>query len=438
MHPERIDLDEKEIETQDSDHQDILGEDAQAKIDQSVEQELSAAIRSKYWLLKFPANLESSYKNQFITRAIRLSHFRIPFLIFLFLVELIGIVQVLPQEIRLRYLSVNSWVGVFIVIAWTLSYLPKTKRWYEWYVGIAGIVAIALNIATANIGGGESVILTHAGIIYSVIVVYSFICLRFQTALICGWLGGALGLMIIFALEQKINWSLFNLTYTATSLLGICLAYALDRQDRTNFLQAGLLRQSVSKGQKLAHRLDIQSRQDALTGLANRRHLNEMMSHEWNRALRQHQTLVLMIIDVDFFKHYNDKLGHLAGDECLRDIGQLILSMATRSGELAARYGGEEFVLMFPSMDGDIAEQQAQRLLDRLAELQLKSPDENCPFVTVSIGVAVAVPSSGMSVEQLLRQADAALYKAKANGRNRYEFFDDAMRTTRGAHFNTA
>ena len=342
---------------------------------------------------------------------------------------MLGIVHVLPAEIYLRYLSVSAWVGVFVLMSWIFSYLAVTRRLYEWYIGISGTVAIASNIATANMGGGESVILTYAGIIYAVIIVYSFIRLRFQTAMICGWLGGTLGLMATFALDQKMNWSLFNLTYTATSLLGMFLAYAMDRQERTNFLQACLLRQSVIKGKKLAHRLDILSRQDALTGLANRRHLNEMMHDEWNRALRQQQSLVLMIVDVDFFKNYNDKLGHVAGDECLRSIGQLILGLAKRSGELAARYGGEEFVLMFPSMNGDIAEQQAQRLLDRLAALKLNNPDEERLFVTVSIGVAVGVPSTEVCIEQLLRQADAALYKAKANGRNRYEFFDDVMRT---------
>lgn len=429
MYTESLDLEEKEISIQDGNPHDILDGDAQAQVDNSAEQEIRAVIRSRYWCLKFPEHLESSFRKQYITRAIRLFHFRVPFLFLLFFVELVGIVHVLPREICYRYLSINSWVGVFITIGWILSYLPMTKHRYDWYIGIGGVIAIALNIATANLGGGESVILTHAGIIYSVIVVYSFICLRFQTAVICGWLGGILGVIVAFALDQKINWSLFNLTYTTTSLLGMCLAYALDRQERTNFLQAFLLQQSVIKGKNLAHRLDILSRQDALTGLANRRHLDEMMHHEWNRALRHQQLLVLMIIDVDFFKNYNDKLGHLAGDECLRKIGQLILGLAKRSGELAARYGGEEFVLMFPNMEGEVVEQQAKRLLDRLAALKLKNPDPNRPFVTVSIGIAVAVPTSIMCVEQLLRQADAALYKAKANGRNHYEFFDDAMRT---------
>ena len=437
MRKESIDFADMSPEAIEHDSIDDLGWDVHAEIDDSVEQKIREIIRSRYWLLKFPAHLEDLYRNQNITRAIRLFHFRVPFLVFLFFVEIVGILLVLPKDVCLQYLSVNAWVGVMVIIGWILSYVSVIHRKYEWYVGFGGVVAVALNIATANIGSGESVILTHAGIIYAVIVLYSFICLRFQTAVLCGWLGGGLGLIAASLLNQKINWSLFHLTYTITSLLGMCLAYAMDRQERTNFLQACLLQQSVIKGKQLAQRLDILSRQDALTGLANRRHLDEMMNQEWNRTLRQQQSLVLMIIDVDFFKNYNDKLGHLAGDECLRNIGQLLLSLAKRSGELAARYGGEEFVLMFPSMDGEMAEDQAKRLLDRLATLKLKKPDQDRPFVTVSIGIAVGLPSSRMCVEQLLRQADAALYKAKANGRNRYEFFDDVMRTTTSLHSNT-
>lgn len=238
-----------------------------------------------------------------------------------------------------------------------------------------------------------------------------------------GWLGGFLGIILAYIIGQHINWKIYNLTYILTSILGMCFAYALERQERTNFLQACLLRNSVDKSHQLAQQLSKLSRQDGLTGLANRRHLNEFMNHEWNRALRQQKTLTLMLIDVDFFKFYNDQFGHLAGDECLQKIAKVISSSAKRSGELAARYGGEEFVLLFPSMDELGAEKQAQRLLNDLAQLKIPSPDESRPYVTISVGIAIFEPTAMTCVEELLRQADAALYKAKANGRNRYEFF---------------
>lgn len=394
----------------------------------SIEQEIRAVLRSRYWLLRFPAHLESSFSAQYIPRAIQLFHFRSPLLFLLFLVENIGIYQVLPKEITTHFYSINAWTGIVILLSSVLSYFSTMNRWYEWYIGIGGIVAIAVSSATANMGGGDSVILTYAGTMYIVIVLYSFVCLRFYAAMIVGWVGGICGIILAYMLGQHINWKLWNLTYTITSLLGMCLAYALDRQERTSFLQACLLRHSVEKGQQLAQQLNKLSRQDGLTGLANRRHLDEVMNHEWNRALRQQHPLTLMIIDVDFFKFYNDKLGHLAGDDCLKQIAGLIASLAKRSGELAARYGGEEFILLYPSMDERDAERQAERLMNAIKKLALPNPDEHRPFVTISVGVAVTEPSEVTCVEQLLRQADAALYKAKANGRNRYEFFDDAMR----------
>jgi diguanylate cyclase (GGDEF)-like protein len=356
-------------------------------------------------------------------------------LFLLFLVENIGIYQVLPKDISPYYFTINAWTGIVIVLASILSYIPKISRWYEWYIGAGGIVAIAVSTATANMGGGESVILTYAGTMYIVIVLYSFVCLRFHAAVYIGWTGGLCGIILAYVLGQPMNWKLYNLTYSITSILGMCLAYALDRQGRTNFLQACLLQHCVEKSQKLAQQLNTLSRQDGLTGLANRRHLDEVMSHEWNRALRQQHPLTLMMIDVDFFKFYNDHLGHVAGDECLQQIATLLASFAKRSGELAARYGGEEFVLLFTNMEEHEAARQAERLLNGLAQCKLSNPDKNRPFVTVSIGVAVIEPTTTTGVNQLLRQADAALYKAKANGRNRYEFFADAMHSEHDVQF---
>jgi diguanylate cyclase (GGDEF)-like protein len=425
MRKESVEFNPMNTELFESGHFDHLEVGQYAEEEDPIEQELHAVQQSGYWLLRFPPHLESSFSAQYLPHAIQLFHFRSPLLFLLFLIENIAIYQVLPTDISQYYFSLNAWTGIVIVLSSVLSYLPQVSRWYEWHIGIGGIVAIAVSTATANMGGGESVILTYAGTMYIVIVLYSFVCLRFRAAVIVGWTGGICGIILAHVLGQPMNWKLYNLTYTITSILGMCLAYALDRQGRTNFLQACLLKHSVEKGLKLAKQLNTLSRQDGLTGLANRRHLDDVLKHEWNRALRQQHPLTLMMIDIDYFKLYNDQLGHLAGDECLQQIATLIASFAKRSGELAARYGGEEFVLLFPNMEEHEAARQAERLLYGFAKRELPNPDENRPFVTVSVGVAVIEPTTGTCADQLLRQADAALYKAKANGRNRYEFFDD-------------
>ncbi len=110
-----------------------------------------------------------------------------------------------------------------------------------------------------------------------------------------------------------------------------------------------------------AQQLSLLSQQDALTGLANRRYLDETLDNEWRRALRHETSLTIMMVDIDFFKSYND-LGPLKGDQCLRDIATAISSIAARSGDLVARYGGEEFLLLFPMTNPQQAQIQVERL----------------------------------------------------------------------------
>jgi len=157
---------------------------------------------------------------------------------------------------------------------------------------------------------------------------------------------------------------------------------------------------------------------DALTQLANRRRFDNYLLAEWQRASRLQQPLGLMMIDVDWFKNYNDSYGHLQGDECLRQIGQLLRLGARRTTDLAARFGGEEFALVVPQADVKYLRQQAE--LMRMAFASLNIPHQSSPLgrVTVSIGIAALVPAIGQQPEVLLALADQALYQAKAQGRN--------------------
>jgi len=157
---------------------------------------------------------------------------------------------------------------------------------------------------------------------------------------------------------------------------------------------------------------------DGLTGIANRRHFDQVLHKEWTRLERAGQPLALVMLDVDWFKRYNDHFGHQAGDECLRAVAQAI-SGVSRASDLVARYGGEEFVIIAPGTDGPQALQMAQRACDAVRALGMPHPLAYESVVTVSCGVAVTVPGPDDSLENLLGQADDALYEAKAQGRNR-------------------
>lgn len=166
--------------------------------------------------------------------------------------------------------------------------------------------------------------------------------------------------------------------------------------------------------------LEVLSRHDPLTGLSNRRHFDEMKVDEFQRALRNEQPLSLLICDIDHFKAYNDHYGHAAGDQCLRDVTRAMNSAIARSGDAVARIGGEEFAILLPATPADAAWQVAERLRQAVAELGIAHAASPVgPHVSISIGLAQLEVGRTPDFDTLFEAADQALYRAKAQGRNR-------------------
>jgi diguanylate cyclase (GGDEF)-like protein len=157
---------------------------------------------------------------------------------------------------------------------------------------------------------------------------------------------------------------------------------------------------------------------DELTGVANRRCFEQTLRLEWQRAARTNTPLALLMIDVDNFKAFNDQNGHWKADDVLREFGRLLRSCGMRAGDLAARYGGEEFAVILPNTNAKSASVVAERLQSSMLERS-----QNFGGLTISIGVASRLPRADRDPSALVRDADAALYRAKANGRNRCELF---------------
>lgn len=158
---------------------------------------------------------------------------------------------------------------------------------------------------------------------------------------------------------------------------------------------------------------------DGLTGLANRRTFDETLATEWRRAQRLQQPMALLMLDVDHFKLYNDTYGHLDGDDCLRRVAAIIATQGARPGDLAARYGGEEFAVILPNTEATGAGNLATRIRDAVAALNLVHVQSGLQRVSISVGVAVLLPSQEMQPAALIARADRALYKAKHLGRDR-------------------
>ncbi|WP_203897447.1 diguanylate cyclase domain-containing protein [Virgisporangium aliadipatigenens] len=165
--------------------------------------------------------------------------------------------------------------------------------------------------------------------------------------------------------------------------------------------------------------LEVLSGTDALTGLANRRRFNRTLESEWSRALRSGQPLGLVLFDVDHFKRYNDHYGHVAGDECLRRVAATLAHGTRSATDLVCRYGGEEFAIVLPDADRAGATALGERARAAVAALALPHEASELGIVTVSAGAAAVVPRRQDAPEDLLGRADAALYVAKQDGRDR-------------------
>lgn len=199
-----------------------------------------------------------------------------------------------------------------------------------------------------------------------------------------------------------------------------------------------VVRARVAAHLKLKEQSDLLrelSKRDPLTGVANRRALDEQVAIEWRRGFRSGESLSLLMIDIDHFKKYNDHFGHLEGDSCLRKVAQAIAAEATRAGDMVSRFGGEEFAVLLPNTNGEQAMTVANKICEAVRALGIPhAPSAQSDSVTISVGVGSVVPQasadlpkspqtkpmeSGLrSARALFEMADGALYAAKAEGRN--------------------
>jgi len=180
------------------------------------------------------------------------------------------------------------------------------------------------------------------------------------------------------------------------------------------------LSRARTETRRLEDELRALSRKDSLTDVPNRRAFDERLALEWQRGIRNHQPVSVLLIDVDRFKEYNDGLGHLAGDACLKRLAQTLAAGVRHEVDNLARYGGEEFGVLLTDANTEPVHVVAERLRCAVADLRLPHPASTvADWVTVSIGYCTLTPEQGDGADALVHQADAALYEAKKRGRNR-------------------
>ncbi|MDI1259094.1 GGDEF domain-containing protein [Aquabacterium sp.] len=379
--------------------------------------------------MKFPAGLEHQFLSQDPQQ--RLRHFIISGLISLlvydgFLVaDYLLIPDVFSIAVRLRLLIFTPIALVALVVLWVGRDKPLMQHpvLLDSAVLVSGLFAAATLAYALSITHSPLSDFYHAG--FAVVVMYGNLVqrLRFWSAL--GFSLAVLaiqvvGVVVLPNFNPRLVLPICSLT-AATVAFSLCANYVMERDKRRRYLLSERERALVKDLREVNLKLQELSRVDVLTALFNRRHFQEYLQDLWQRAKHGGTEVVIIMMDVDHFKPYNDHHGHPAGDECLRQVASVMHNSLRQPGDMVARYGGEEFIAVLPNTSLALAMQAAERL--RKAVQDMAMPHETSPtlpVVTVSLGVACCnAATPGATPDGLISKADRALYEAKHQGRNR-------------------
>lgn len=376
-------------------------------LDEFPDSPYAAELRNSDAWLRFALPLESEYRAFQLQRAIR--HVRLWQLFLLVLGLGLAVKNSLDSSGSFAFEQAIRWAVLvpgcllLTVTAWSPRYLTQYPIGAA--IGMPVVSIVSAGIIGHSIAGGNMGALAY--LTASIFAAFLLVGALFQQAV-------ALALMIIasfIAGGLLSGIALGSLVYVAgllgaTACMCALVSYSMEQSNRQSFLERGLLAELAIR--------------DGLTGLRNRRTLDEHLAKLWQQGLRDRQAVALLLIDIDHFKSYNDLLGHQAGDETLRAVSRAVKSCARRPLDIAARYGGEELAIVLyqatPERVREVAEQVRHSVEDRRID-HPGSPTSPC--VTVSIGAASVRPTRDGSVEALVRAADEALYAAKREGRNR-------------------
>ncbi|CAH0352749.1 GGDEF domain-containing protein [Aquabacterium sp. CECT 9606] len=379
--------------------------------------------------MKFPAALENEFLSQDPQQ--RLRHFIISGLISLvvydgFLVaDYLLIPDVFSIAVQLRLLIFTPVALLALLVLWLKGDKPLTQHpvLLDSAVVISGLFAAATLAYALSITRSPLSDFYHAG--FAVVVMYGNLVqrLRFWSAL--GFSLAVLaiqvvGIWVLPNFNPRLVWPICSLT-AATVAFSLCANYVMERDKRRRYLLSERERELVKALSEVNLKLQQLSRVDVLTGLFNRRHFQEYLQDLWQRAKHGGTEVAIIMMDVDYFKPYNDHYGHPAGDECLRQVASVMQNSLRKPGDMVARYGGEEFIAVLPDTSLALALQAAERLRNAVESMAMAhGASPTLPVVTVSLGVAccnAAMP--GATPDSLISRADRALYDAKHQGRNR-------------------
>jgi diguanylate cyclase (GGDEF)-like protein len=379
--------------------------------------------------LNFPSDLEARFTREGISA--RRRHFWLTGRVALLLCCMFLVVDyllagdVFMDALRWRMLYFTP-IGIFLV------WLASRERWMlpgqpppwlqESAMVLLNVLAAAVLAAILASTHEPHAHFYHIG--YAVLVLGSNLVfrLRFWFALACTL--AILGLHVAGVLMVGNFPSRFVIPVPslviALSFIALAANHAMERDERRHFLL--LQRERALQHELISSkdRMQALSHEDGLTGLYNRRHFQEYLSNVWERAMYEQSIVSILMIDIDLFKRYNDRYGHQAGDECLRQIGQVLRETLNRPEDSVARYGGEEFIAVLPGLDLTEAVQVAEQVRHAIENLHVRHESSTAgKVVTASVGVATCRVTPSLTSNALVATSDTALHQAKLEGRNR-------------------
>ena len=393
--------------------------------------------------LRFPKALERDFQISYAN--LYKKKIRVVFILFLLIFISSGIIDHLyAPDLFVDFFKARWFAAFFMSLAIILS---VTKQFINFQQSIIILFIISITAGFLNIGFiNYPPYKNYYYYAIALMQIFAFVYSRilFRWAIVCT------GILLI---ECNITWfwidrsaetflPTLNINLMASSIVCLSAVFLLERSLRKLFLQALLIniqKKDIKEAQQLfnlqKHNLEeanVNLRSlialDALTGIANRRSLDETLQSEWLRALRNGNPISFMMMDIDHFKQYNDTYGHQAGDECLKKVGRVFKCFARRPGDLSARYGGEEFAVLLADTELIDASIVATQILQAIQTLNIPHKNSSASnIVTVSVGLAVMVPQPHLEPSQLVASADRALYCAKNGGRNRVAVGDEAI-----------
>ena len=365
------------------------------------------AFEKGYGWLKFDGGIEAEFQ-AFYTEG-HLLRVRLAAYLIIVLFAAFVAIDVLTLPANVSHWTARIRFGIIIPVFTGLlyvSYRPSLRGYLGRAVYGAALVGGLGTTAVIGVAYRLGTQIPYEGILLVALFIYLIACLQWWRALVANMVTLVAFIAMEVLYQRDPHARLYQIIFMcAANAVGAYGGYFLEHSARTMFLITKLLNELAEL--------------DGLTGLSNRRTLDIYLDRIWRQALRDKQAVAIAMIDIDHFKKYNDRYGHAQGDAALRAVADVIAHHARRPLDITARYGGEEFAVVWFHPSASELPRMAEVMTKAVAALGMAHADSEFGKVTISVGVALMTPAGGQSSAELLKAADAALYEAKHQGRNR-------------------